>query len=268
MKIVIPMAGKGSRFLEAVSQNPEYATPKPIINVLGKPMVQWAIESLPFVNLPSRPARISLQVQPKDLVFICRQDHQDDFQIGDKLKKVFTQDIRLVFLDQITRGATETVLKSKAYIDNEEDLIVSDSDHHFQGDALYAAIANKASDVAGIIPVFTPPDSDVKWSYTLFDKDHLALAVGEKDPELAAQGASANIGAYYFSSGKNFVNEAELMIREGDMYGAEGKKEFYLAPIYNRLIKKGQKIKVALIPKVWGLGTPKDLEFFLKDYTN
>ncbi len=262
MIIVVPMAGRGSRFLDTAYSNPEYKKPKPFINIKGKPMIAWALESLPFIDLPSRPAKTDFKVKPAQLVFICRRDHQDKFKIVNRLKGLFGQEIKTVLLDQITRGALETVLKAKKYINVNEEIIVSDSDHFFDGNYLYKTIKNKDTDTKGIIPVFPPPDEEVKWSYTLFDKNFKALAVGEKDFELAAKGAFANIGGYYFSDGKFFVKHAEAMINEGEMYGAPGKQEFYVAPLYQRLIKKGYKVIVAVTPKVWGLGTPKDVSFF------
>lgn len=253
MIVIVPMAGRGSRFLDAADQNPEYAKPKPLINIKGKPMVQWAIESL---------TGSGYNVPPDKMVFICRKDHEEEHQISKSLRDIFGQDISVVFVKQITRGAVETVLIAKEFLTTDEDVIISDSDHYFDATGLYQTIKSKDEEVAGIIPVFKPPDSDPKWSYTLFDENKVAMAVGEKDAELAAKGAWANIGGYYFSKGKIFVEEAEKMINSGDMYGAEGKKEFYVAPIYDRMIKKGMKVAVAKIPKVWGLGTPKDVEYF------
>lgn len=267
MTIVVPMAGRGSRFLEAQYLNPEYSRPKPLINIKGKPMVQWALESLPFVHLPYRPAKTKkIRVSPTKLVFICRRDHEEDFKISESLKEIFNDYINVLFVDQITRGAAETVLLAKDVINTDEDIIVSDSDHFFDGMSLYRAILKKDSETSGIIPVFKPPDKDPKWSFTLFGKNRVASAVGEKDAELALKGAYANIGAYYFSKGRIFVEEAESMIRDGDMYGNEGKKEFYVAPIYDRLIKKGHRVEVAITPRMWGLGTPKDVEYFENNF--
>lgn len=261
------MAGRGSRFLEAAHLNPEYSRPKPLITICGKPMVQWALESLPFVHLPHRPARTKrIRVSPTNLVFICRRDHEEDFVISNSLKEIFSDYINVLFVDQITRGAAETVLIAKDFINTNEDIIVSDSDHFFDGGSLYKAILQKGKDTSGIIPVFKPPDSDPKWSFTLFDEKCVASAVGEKDAELAAKGAWANIGAFYFSKGRFFVEEAESMIKNGDMYGAEDKKEFYIAPVYDRLIKKGHRIEVAITPQAWGLGTPKDVDYFEKNF--
>ena len=266
MKIVIPMAGKGSRFMEAVDLNPEYKKPKPLIKILGKPMVVWAIESLPFIHLIHRPSKYKNKVLPNQLIFICRGDHQKDFKIADELRRLFGKNIKIILIDKITRGAAETVLRAKGYINSDEDIIISDSDHFFDGSFLYKKIRNKNKVTMGIIPVWIPPDREPKWSYALVKRGHRIVAVGEKDKSLADQGAYANIGGYYFSSGKLFVKEVEKAIKENDLTGDEGKKEFFVAPVYQRLINKGHKIVAALTPRVWGLGTPKDVDYFEKNF--
>ena len=260
------MAGRGSRFLDVADLNPEYKRPKPLISILGKPMVLWAVESLPFVHLLHRPSKHKIKVFPSQLIFICRADHHKDFKIADSLRKLFGKDIKIILIDKITRGAAETVLKAKGLINTDEDMIVSDSDHFFDGRFLYKKIIQKDKKTAGIIPVWVPPDKEPKWSYALVKGKHNIIAVGEKDKTLAEMGAYANIGGYYFSSGKMFVKEVEEAITENDLTGDEGKKEFYVAPMYQRLIKKGKKIVAALTPKVWGLGTPKDVEYFEKHF--
>lgn len=260
------MAGRGSRFQAEAEKNPEYRKPKPLIDVKGRPMVEWAVNSLPFVSHKNRKSDTELATA-KDLIFVVLQSHVDEHAIDEKLKEIFGEETTVVVIPEVTRGATETVMAAKAYIEPEEELIISDSDHFFEGSSLHEMIANKDEDTAGMIPVFEPPDDEPKWSYTLFDEDKTALAIGEKDPELAKKGAFANIGAYYFSKGKIFTDEAEAMIAENDMSGAPGKMEFYVAPLYARLLNKGLKIKAAVTPQVWGLGTPKDLEYFLENYT-
>lgn len=255
MKIVVPMAGKGSRFLDVADSNPEYKKPKPLINVKGKPMAVWAIESLSDFN-----------PKPEDMIFICRRDHEEDHGISKSLRLLFGSGVNIVLIDQITRGAAETVLKAKEYIDTDEDIIVSDSDHYFDGSFLCRKVTNKDSETQGIIPVFRPPDNDPKWSFSLVEEADVITAVGEKDKELAAKGALANIGGYYFTHGNIFAREVEEAIAENDLTGDEGKKEFYVAPIYQRLIKKGMKLVAAITPKVWGLGTPKDVEYFEENF--
>lgn len=265
MKIIIPMAGRGSRFQAVADQKPEYKKPKPLIQVKGEPMIVWALRSLPFIDLPTRPAKTAFKVMPKDLVFISLQEQEDRYQITQLLQNIFGKEIHVILIPEVTRGAVETALYAKDFMTDEE-MIISDSDHFFDAMPLYEAILYRDKLTKGIIPTFQVHDKDAKWSYTLFDKENTILAVGEKDVELARKGANGNIGAYYFSSGAIFRKEAEEMIEKQEMYGAEGKKEFYVAPIFQRLVDKGMQMKAVVIPKVWGLGTPKDLEDFLRNY--
>jgi len=264
MKIVFPMAGRGSRFLAVADQNPDYRGLKPLIKIKGEPMIHWALKSLSFINFPNRPTKTKFKVQPKDLIFICLEQHQKEHGIIESLKKLFTDKIKVVLIPEITRGAAETALAAAGCVDTNEELIISDTDHHFDGKYLYKTILEKEEDIAGVIPVFRPRTQEPKWSYSLFNKDYIISAVGEKDAELLAKGAYANIGGYYFTKAKTFFNEVKNMIQAGDMYGAPGKMEFYVAPVYDRLIKKGMKIKAAITPRVWGLGTPDDVDYFEK----
>ena len=41
--------------------------------------------------------------------------------------------------------------------------------------------------------------------------------------------------------------------------------EFYVCPVFNEAIEDKKKIKTFDIEKMWGLGTPEDLEVFLND---
>jgi len=253
MKVVLPMAGLGTRFKAAADQNSEYTKPKPFIRIRNIPMVCWATGSLPF------------EVGMSDLTFVILKEHDDNFQIANGLREIYSDQINIIKVEKVTRGAAETAYQANRFIDPEDELIVSDSDHFFDGSYLAESIKNKDEDTVGVIPVFVPPDDGIaRWSYSLIKKDNYIEAVGEKDLELMEQGAKANIGAYYFSQGKYFLEEIEQVIAENDLTGAEGKKEFYVAPIYDRLIRRGLKVQAATIPEVWGLGTPKDLERFLE----
>jgi len=42
--------------------------------------------------------------------------------------------------------------------------------------------------------------------------------------------------------------------------------EFYVCPVFNEAIADGKKIKIKSIDSMWGIGTPEDLDFFLKNY--
>lgn len=266
MKLVVPMAGRGSRFAVNADKNLEFLKPKPFISVLGKPMIMWALESFPFVDLPTRPAYTKFKVLPRDLIFISLEEQEKKFGITQKLRDLFGEEVRILLIPQVTRGAAETALVAKAYVDPNEELIISDSDHYFEGEMLYKEILIRDKETKGIIPVFKPSDSDPKWSFSLLGEENQIMTVGEKDARLAAKGAYANIGGYYFTNSKSFFLEVEEMVRKNVLYGEDGKKEFYVAPVFQRLIEKGDKIIAAITPKVWGLGTPKDLLYFEESF--
>lgn len=259
------MAGLGTRFQKAIDQNPDYKKPKPLIPVKGVPMVRWATGSLPFVQHPGQRIDSSIKVSPNHLIFIILKEHDEEYNLEQELREIYSNDIKVIKLDKVTRGAAETAYQAKSLVDPNDDIIVSDSDHFFDGSCLEQVIQSKDVDTVGVIPVFIPPNDGIpRWSYSLLRPDgNIIEQVGEKDAELMKKGALANIGAYYFSNAGRFFSEVEEVMAKNEMTGDEGKKEFYIAPLYQRLIAKGLKIQAAVIPEVWGLGTPADLEYFL-----
>jgi len=46
----------------------------------------------------------------------------------------------------------------------------------------------------------------------------------------------------------------------------EGYNEFYTCPTFNEAIGDGKKIKTFNIEKMWGLGTPEDLNYYLENH--
>jgi NDP-sugar pyrophosphorylase family protein len=267
MKLVIPMAGLGTRFTKVSDQNPEFKKPKPFINVRGLPMVRWATGSLPFVEHPGQMVNSSIKIIPQDIVFIILQEHDEVFGIQKQLKEIYSEKVNIVVLSKVTRGAAETAYQAKPFLNPEEGVIFSDSDHYFDGSILEKAIINLWPGICGVIPVFVPPkDGVARWSYSLLkDRTDEIIQVGEKDPGLMEKGAPANIGAYYFSKAKYFLSEVEEVIEKNEVSGPSGVEEFYIAPLYQRLINKGLKLQAVLLPEVWGLGTPEDLKYFLQN---
>jgi UDP-N-acetylglucosamine diphosphorylase / glucose-1-phosphate thymidylyltransferase / UDP-N-acetylgalactosamine diphosphorylase / glucosamine-1-phosphate N-acetyltransferase / galactosamine-1-phosphate N-acetyltransferase len=270
MKIIIPMAGLGTRFAKVSHLNPEYKKPKPFIIVKGRPMVRWATASLPFfVHLDEqKKEEAEPKVGAKDLIFIILKAHDDEHQMEKELRHIYSDNIRVIILDAVTRGAAETAYQAKEYVDADEELIISDSDHYFDGTYLEETIANKHPDTVGIIPCFRDHDGIPKWSFSLLDgKSNVIVKVAEKDPELMRMGAHANIGSYYFSKARHFFDEAHEVINNNTRFGEAGKGEFYIAPLYQRLIEKNQRVEAAVTPQIWNIGTPEDLEHFLAHFT-
>lgn len=259
------MAGLGSRFQAQAKVNPEFNKPKPLINIKGHPMITWAVRSLPFIQTAVDDK--NYEVAWSDLIFVIQKKHDVKFGLSQKLREIYSPKIQIVIIPELTHGAAETAYAVKENLDPQEELIISDSDHYFDGTNLVQAIRNKEADLAGMIPIFKPPNDGIaRWSYSLVDENDLISRVEEKSVELMNQGASANIGAYYFSKAEYFLEAVEKVLAKNEMSGAAGQKEFFVAPLYNYLIQKNRKIKAIPIPQVWGLGTPNDLEIFLNNH--
>ncbi|MAG38008.1 glycosyl transferase family 2 [Candidatus Pacearchaeota archaeon] len=240
MNIVIPIAGRGSRFLQESHRNPDYANPKPLINIAGHSMIEWALSSYPLTK-------------EDKLIFIVRKDHLENAQIDEKLKQIFGENIYIVVVDKITEGAACTALLAKDYINNDEPLLITDSDHYIDGHAHFKVIENHEK-VDGAIPVFYA--NNAKWSFAKTDEEGYVTETAEK----VQISRNANIGAYYFAKGRDFVWAAEEMIEEDDKTNGE----FYVAPVYNYLIRRGKSILLSRPKFVHGLGTPKDVDKFLE----
>lgn len=263
MKVVVLIAGKGSRFRDNANKNALYNIPKPFIPVLGKPMVYWATRSLPFIqHSDQKHLRTKIHITSKDLIFISLQDHQDKYNISKELQRWYGAYINLILLPKITRGNLETATHAKNLIDPNEQLLILDADNFYNGQKFYEAI-KKFGEKYAMFPVFRATNDDPKWCFVIHKKNGGVVEISEKDPLLMNKGASAMIGAFYYPIAKLFFNLAEQMIAEGDMSGPEGKKEFYVAKTFNRLLTD-KIVKAILVNEMWGLGTPSDLEKFKK----
>ena len=269
MKIIVPMAGLGTRFQKVAHLNEEYRKPKPFIMVHDHPMVRWATGSLPFVQHPGDEPKEYHWVKPADLIFIILKSHDTEYKIEKGLRDIYSNEINVVILPEVTRGAAETAYQAKSFVSDDEDVLITDSDHHFNGIPLMKLIIEQHPETAGIIPVFRARNEGIpKWSYSLMKQgSNFVEKVAEKDRALMEAGAFANIGAYYFSKAKHFFSEAADVIKNNRRSGDPQKGEFYIAPLYQNLIEKGHKIQAVEIPEVWGLGTPDDLDYFLKSGT-
>ncbi len=239
LNIVIPMAGRGSRFAEA-----GYKDPKPLIPVCGKPMIQVVVENL----TPQCAHRF---------IFICQNQHIKDYGLEQKLKS-YAQNVEIIGIDGITEGQVCTVLKAKELINNDDPLMTANSDQYIDFDINDYLKDMDDRKLDGLI--MTMKADDPKWSYARTNMDGLVTETAEKK----VISTDATVGIFNFRRGKDLVRAAERMIADNIRVN----NEFYTCPCYNYLIQEGHKIGVYGIGEeyngMYGLGIPKDLEFFLK----
>ena len=235
MNILIPMAGAGSRF-----QTAGYVFPKPLIEVDGKPMIQVVVENL---NIDA------------NYIYVVQKTHRQQYNL-DTLLNLITPGCKIVEVDGLTDGAACTALLAKEYIDSDAPLFFANSDQFVEWDSNEFFYKMNENDCDGGIPTFKA--THPKWSFAKLDEDGFVTEVQEKNPISDL----ATIGFYYWKNGSDFVKYAEEMI-ELDM---RVNGEFYIAPIYNNAIRAGLKIRTYDVPKMWGLGTPEDLRYYLEHY--
>lgn len=241
LNVLIPMAGEGSRFSKA-----GYTFPKPIIDVFGKPMIQKVVENL---NLDA------------NYIYLIRKEHNQKFNISSMLNQI-TPGCKIVEVDSLTEGAACTTLLAKEYINNDMELLIANSDQYVEWESgeFYHTINNPNIDGAVLCFENTHP----KWSYVKLDGNGNILDIKEKE----VISNLASVGIYYWSNGSEYVKYAEQMISKDIRYGQvfNGKGEFYVAPVYNEAILDNKIFKSFKIDKMYGLGTPEDLDTFLREF--
>ena len=236
MNVLIPMAGAGSRFEQA-----GYTFPKPLIEVNGKPMIQVVVENL---NIDAKH------------IFIVQKEHYEKYNLKYLLNLITDNNCEIVQVEGITEGAACTTLLAKQFIDNDEPLVMANSDQFLEWSSNEFMYSMVADDVDGGIVSFEA--THPKWSFAKLGEDGFVTEVAEKKPISNI----ATVGVYYWSKGSDYVKYAEQMI-EKDI---RTNNEFYVCPVYNEAIGDDKKIKVFPIQKMWGLGTPEDLKTYLENH--
>lgn len=235
LNIVIPMAGRGSRFADA-----GYKMPKPLIDIHGRPMIEYVTNNI-RPNCEHR------------FIYICQQEHLEKYGLEEELRRI-APNCEIVTIDHITEGAACTVLLAEKFINNSDALMIANSDQYVDTDI--NAYLSAMKDFDGLI--MTMPASDPKWSFIHYDENGFVTLVREKE----VISNEATVGIYNYRHGSDFVRFAHQMIDKNIRVN----NEFYVAPVYNEMIEAGQKIVFCDVgEKMFGLGVPEDLNAFLEN---
>jgi HAD superfamily hydrolase (TIGR01509 family) len=235
MNVLIPMAGAGSRFAAA-----GYTFPKPLIEVNGKPMIQVVAENL---NVDAH------------FIYIVQKEHYDKYNLK-QLLNLISPGCDIVQVNSLTEGAACTTLLAKELINNDEPLLMANSDQYVEWNSNECLYAFTADGVDGGIVTFRA--THPKWSFAKLGDDGFVTEVAEKNPISDI----ATVGIYYWKKGSDYVKYAEQMIEKNIRTNGE----FYVCPVFNEAIGDGKKIRVKDVPKMWGIGTPEDLNYFLENH--
>lgn len=229
MKVIIPMAGNGSRFAEK-----GFKDPKPFINVNDKPMIRQVVDHL--------------NLHQFEHIFICRKSHLEKYNLSNIFSNL---QHRIISLDNITEGAAITVKSIENFIDIDEDILIVNSDQ-----LLYYNTNDvndvRNSNVDGCIWCFK--GTGTNWSYARLDDVGNVVEVAEK--KQISEFATG--GMYYWKSANLFLQSVKRMVDANDRTN----NEFYIAPAYN-YIGLDKKVIIKMLNRVDQLGTPEELNQYL-----
>ncbi|WP_163854360.1 glycosyltransferase family 2 protein [Paenibacillus elgii] len=232
MNIVIPMAGRGKRFREA-----GFTVPKMLIEAAGRPMLYWALDSLkPHVNLDSA-------------IFVCLAEDA----VSHPLRRTvldYSPSARIIELERTTGGQALTVLEAKPFLNPDRPLLIYNCDTYMRMNP--SVRFERTAGIDGIIPVFRSQAPEL--SYVQVDEAGIVTAVREK--EVISPYATA--GMYHFAETRHFVEAAEEALERKQTVNGE----YYVAPLYHELVRKGHRFRIEPAEACYPIGTPEQLQAF------
>ena len=231
INLIMPMGGGGVRFFDN-----GYITPKPLLEINGKPFFYWATQSISkFVNL-------------KSLTFVVLQEHINDFNI-DKVIHDYYPNAEIVVLDHVLRGAVLTCLEGVKKISNNDPIIFNDCDHLFKCSKFYEFCnKGKFEELDGALLTFS--SSDPKFSFLAYGEDGYVTKTVEKE----VISNDAICGAYYFKNKETFQEASDKYLQICEY------KEFFVSGVYNVMADQKRKITSFNVDFHLPFGTPDEYE--------
>lgn len=227
--VVVPLAGLGSRF-----PREKWHCPKPLILIDDKTIIEWSMSCIDTADC--------------DVIFIVRQEHIDEFAIDSFLQQRF-EGCKVITVPELTRGAAETCLAAKDFINPDTPVVIHCSDVFWEPKF---EVAKFSCEEDGHVLTFKSNSSN--YSYSKIENG-LVTQVAEKK----VISNNASVGIYWFKTGADFVFAVESAIQS---YKGS---ELHLCPIYNFLIKEKKKVSSSEVSSMHIFGTPEELDFFRKN---
>jgi len=233
MNIVIPMAGAGSR----LSDDPT-GRPKPLIEVHGQPLWSWAVNCLPLEAA-------------RRIVFVCLGSHIDDYGVDMAIHDALSGlPVVIHRIEEVTDGQLRTVVAAREHLVGTDPLLVFNADTWFRHDQREFLALAQASD--GVLGVSSMPGD--RWSFVRLDEHETVVEVVEK------RRISDHVctGLYHFADTERFLTDADIMFTQDERTNGE----FFVAPIYQRMIDRGERVRIMPASSFQPIGTPAELEEF------
>lgn len=227
------MAGRGSRFKSA-----GYLNPKPMIEINGLPMIEWALKS--FNGLSN----------PHEFFFIAQKQDLDRGLI-----KILENRGTVIPLKDTTEGAVNSVLAAENIINGSKPLLIANCDQFLDWD-INNFIAKSQSYDASLV-VFK---SRNEYHSYILQSDRKIILIEEKKriSDLAVG------GIYFCRRSLDFFKFAKTLISKDLRVGGE----FYISPVFNEMIIANMTLTSFEVPAnlIHMLGTPEEVKHFENTY--
>lgn len=240
MNLIIPLGGLGTRF-----KKDGYSLPKPLINVLGKPILYWLLDNL--------------NLEKFDQIIIPYHRDLATYNFEDKLRKDYSNtDFLFNKLGEDTEGASHTLLYALDLLSSEnlkKPCLSLDGDNSFQGIDIFSLWNGENS-----VFCFEDKTDDEAYSFVKSDENDVINDIIEK----VRISNYACCGGYGFSSGVELRKYIEFIMENK----IQQKFEYYTSTVIKEMIKNDHTFKAKKIPSnsFICLGTPLHVRFFTNNY--
>ncbi|MDA7641984.1 HAD-IA family hydrolase [Candidatus Marinimicrobia bacterium] len=234
LRVVIPLAGSGNSYQKAGHNFPKF-----LVDIAGKPMIQWVIEN---INVEGK------------FIFIFQKSDYEKYNLKYMIQ-LLVKDFEILLVDEETDGAARTVLKAEHLINDQFPLAIINGDQYMKWNSNEFFYAMAADECDGGIVTFK--STHPQYSFVKTGEDGFLEECSEKKPI----SDDATAGVYYFREGKSFVRAAKQMISKK----IKTDNQYFVCPTYNELIAEGKKIRKFDIEKIWSFSVPEGLEYFIRE---
>jgi NDP-sugar pyrophosphorylase family protein len=239
MTVLIPMAGRGERF---VREN--YTLPKPILPVEGLPMVIRASKDLPAAD---------------NYVYVLLEDHTAKYDIQSIIKEHIPQS-EFVILDKVTEGQACTCLVALDKIADGDDIMIGACDNGLIYDIDKFLELKKTADV--IVFTFrnnvTVVPKPTQYGWVAVEGENVKYVSVKVPISTDPIHDHAVVGAFWFKNKDVYQKSVEKMIAENRRIN----NEFYIDECINDAVQLGYNVKFFEVDKYICWGTPNDYRTF------
>jgi NDP-sugar pyrophosphorylase family protein len=243
MKVIVPMAGTGQRFIDQ-----GYEDPKPLIRMTcdNRRIIEHVLDMF--------------KESGDEFIFICNEKHLKETDMGRILYEL-KPGCTIVSIEPHKLGPVYTLLPALDLLDSDEEVIVSYCDGTLKWDREDFALKTAWMDACIFTHTGFHPHtlSSTKMAFVKPNSFGKIQEVKEKasytnDP----QSEHASSGVYYFRRAQYLKKYARLQLAENITHNGE----YYVTLLYNLLIKDGLDVGYYDTEFFACLGTPEEVKNF------